>query len=343
MQTLHTTSLRVRDNQLWILDQQALPQQQNWLDASSVDALVGHIHALRVRGAPLIGLSASLLLALLAENGMSRDALTQALTVLRAARPTAVNLMNNLDRMKLALAQENYVAALGTEALRLVEEDKALCEAIARAGSERVPRGSRILTHCNTGGLATAGVGTAIGVIARAFEQGKVDQVWVGETRPLLQGGRLTAWELGELGIPNRLICDSMAAALMAQQQVDAVWVGADRIAANGDVANKIGTYSLAVLARYHHIPFYVAAPHTTLDRHCPDGSAIPIEQRTATEVTGVAGSFGQVQWAPQNAQVWNPAFDVTPAALISGWVLDTGVVTPEAVAAGCFQPQAGV
>ena len=339
MQTLHTTSLRVRDNQLWILDQQALPQQQNWLDASSVDALVSHIHALRVRGAPLIGLSASLLLALLAENGMPRDELAQALTVLRAARPTAVNLMNNLDRMKQALKQENYVAALGAEALRLVEEDKALCDAIARAGSERVPRGSRILTHCNTGGLATAGIGTASGVIARAFEQGNVEMVWVDETRPLLQGGRLTAWELGELGIPNRLICASMAAALMAQQQVDAVWVGADRIAANGDVANKIGTYSLAVLARYHNIPFYVAAPHTTLDRACPDGSAIPIEQRAAAEVTGAAGSFGQVQWAPQNAQVWNPAFDVTPASLISGWVLDTGVVTPEAVAAGYFQP----
>lgn len=341
MQTLHTTSLQVRDNQLWILDQQALPQQKHWLDASSVAALVGHIHALRVRGAPLIGLSASLLLALLAENGMSKSELTQALATLRAARPTAVNLMNNLDRMKLALSQDNYVAALSNEALRLVEEDKALCASIAQAGSELVTPGSQILTHCNTGGLATAGVGTAIGVIALAFQQGKIAQVWVDETRPLLQGGRLTAWELAELGIPNRLICDSMSAALMAQKQVDAIWVGADRIAANGDVANKIGTYSLAVLARYHQIPFYVAAPHTTLDPHCPDGSAIPIEQRAASEVTGVSGSFGQLQWAPENAQVWNPAFDVTPATLISGWVLDTGVVTPEEVAAGYFQPQA--
>lgn len=339
MQTLQTTSLRVRDNRLWILDQQALPQQKAWLDASSVEALVAHIHALRVRGAPLIGLSASLLLALLAENGMAKAALAQALDVLRAARPTAVNLMNNLDRMKLALAQEDYVAALSAEALRLVAEDKILCDNIARAGSERVAPGSRILTHCNTGGLATAGVGTALGVIAHTFQEGKIEQVWVDETRPLLQGGRLTAWELGELGIPYRLICDSMAATLMAQKQVDAVWVGADRIAANGDVANKIGTYSLAVLAHFHQIPFYVAAPHTTLDRHCPDGSAIPIEQRAAAEITGVAGSFGQVQWAPENAQVWNPAFDVTPAALISGWVLDTGVVTPEEVAAGRFQP----
>lgn len=337
MQPLQTTSLRVSENQLYILDQQALPQQKNWLAASTTEQLVGHIHALRVRGAPLIGLSASLLLALQAEQGLTRDALAESLATLRAARPTAVNLMNNLDRMKAALAQEDYVPALVAEALRLIEEDKQLCDAIARAGSERVTPGSRLLTHCNTGGLATAGVGTAIGVIARAHEQGRVASVWVGETRPLLQGGRLTAWELGELGVPCQLITDSMAASLMAKGEVDAVWVGADRIAANGDVANKIGTYSLAVLAKFHGIPFYVAAPHTTLDRGCPDGDAIPIEQRAATEVTGVAGSFGAVQWAPENVRVYNPAFDVTPAALISGWVLDTGVVTPEQVAAGIF------
>ncbi|EOW6771023.1 S-methyl-5-thioribose-1-phosphate isomerase [Cronobacter muytjensii] len=337
MQTLQTTSLRVVDNTLWILDQQALPQQKNWLPADNVDALVGHIHALRVRGAPLIGLSASLLLALLAEKGMTRDALGQTLDVLRAARPTAVNLMNNLDRMKQALAQADFAAALGAEALRLVQEDRELCERIARAGSALVTPGSRLLTHCNTGGLATAGVGTALGVIARAHEEGKVANVWVDETRPLLQGGRLTAWELGELGVPYQLITDSMAASLMAQGQVDAVWVGADRIAANGDVANKIGTYSLAVLAKYHNVPFYVAAPQTTLDPACPNGAAIPIEQRAAAEVTGVAGSSGAVQWAPENARVYNPAFDVTPASLISGWVLDGGVVTPDEVANGRF------
>ncbi|ELY2908069.1 S-methyl-5-thioribose-1-phosphate isomerase [Cronobacter dublinensis] len=337
MQTLQTTSLRVVDNTLWILDQQALPQQKNWLPADTVDALVGHIHALRVRGAPLIGLSASLLLALLAEHGMTRDAVGQALEVLRAARPTAVNLMNNLDRMKQALAQPDYATALGAEALRLVQEDRELCERIARAGSALVTPGSRLLTHCNTGGLATAGVGTALGVIARAHEEGNVANVWVDETRPLLQGGRLTAWELGELGVPYQLITDSMAASLMAQGLVDAVWVGADRIAANGDVANKIGTYSLAVLAKFHHVPFYVAAPQTTLDPTCPNGAAIPIEQRAAAEVTGVAGSFGAVQWAPEEARVYNPAFDVTPASLISGWVLDGGVVTPEEVAKGRF------
>ncbi|MGP0155461.1 S-methyl-5-thioribose-1-phosphate isomerase [Pantoea ananatis] len=340
MQTFQTTSLQVRNNQLWILDQQALPQQKNWLPAHSVAQLVEHIHALRVRGAPLIGLSASLLLALLAEQGETREQLAQSLETLRAARPTAVNLMNNLDRMKQALAQTEMVASLVEEALRLVHEDKQLCDCIAEAGSSLVKPGSQLLTHCNTGGLATAGVGTALGVIARAHLEGKVRNVWVDETRPLLQGGRLTAWELGELGVPYQLITDSMAASLMAAGRVDAVWVGADRIAANGDVANKIGTYSLAVLAHYHSIPFYVAAPHTTLDRLCPTGDAIPIEQRAASEVTGVSGSFGSVQWAPVEAQVYNPAFDVTPASLISGWVLDTGVIVPAQVAAGVFQPQ---
>ena len=339
MQTLRTTSLEVRDNQLWILDQQALPQQQNWLPAHSVAQLVEHIHALRVRVAPLIGLSASLLLALLGEQGAARAELVTALEVLRAARPTAVNLMNNLDRMKTALAESDFVTALSREALRLVAEDKQLCDNIARAGSTLVKPGSQLLTHCNTGGLATAGVGTALGVIAYAHQQGLVKNVWVDETRPLLQGGRLTAWELGELNIPYQLITDSMAASLMARGVVDAIWVGADRIAANGDVANKIGTYSLAVLAHYHGIPFYVAAPHTTLDSQCPNGDAIPIEQRAASEVTGVAGSFGSVQWAPESAAVYNPAFDVTPAALISGWVLDTGVVTPAQVEEGIFLP----
>ncbi|MGC8343533.1 S-methyl-5-thioribose-1-phosphate isomerase [Pantoea ananatis] len=340
MQTFQTTSLQVRNNQLWILDQQALPQQKNWLPAHSVAQLVEHIHALRVRGAPLIGLSASLLLALLAEQGETREQLAQSLEILRAARPTAVNLMNNLDRMKQALEQPDRVTSLAEEALRLVQEDKQLCDRIAEAGNSLVKPGSQLLTHCNTGGLATAGVGTALGVIARAHQEGKVRNVWVDETRPLLQGGRLTAWELGELGVPYQLITDSMAASLMAAGNVDAIWVGADRIAANGDVANKIGTYSLAVLANYHGIPFYVAAPHTTLDRLCPTGAAIPIEQRAASEVTGVSGSFGSVQWAPEEAQVYNPAFDVTPAALISGWVLDTGVIAPAQVAAGIFQPQ---
>lgn len=342
MQTLNTTSLNLTENRLWILDQQALPQEKRWLPCDSVDELVEHIRTLRVRGAPLIGLSASLLLALLAERGLSQMELERALLTLRASRPTAVNLMNNLERMKQALAQPDWVTAMAGEALRLVAEDQVLCDRIADHGAEQVQPGSRLLTHCNTGGLATAGIGTAIGVLLRAHQQGKIAQVWVDETRPLLQGGRLTAWELGELGIPYQLICDSMAASLMAAGKVDAVWVGADRIAANGDVANKIGTYSLAVLAHYHRIPFYVAAPHTTHDPHCPNGAAIPIEQRAAAEVTGAAGSFGSCQWAPADAPVFNPAFDVTPAALISGWVLDSCVITPQQVADGIFQRALG-
>lgn len=338
MQTLQTTSLRVVDNRLWILDQQALPARSDWLAVDSVDELVTCIQALKVRGAPLIGLSASLLLALLAQRETEREELEKGLETLRASRPTAVNLMNNLDRMRLALAADDYRDALTREALALVDEDRQLCDRIASAGSELVTPGSRLLTHCNTGGLATAGVGTALGVITHAWRQGKVQQVWVDETRPLLQGGRLTAWELGELGVPYRLICDSMAASLMAKGEVDAVWVGADRIAANGDVANKIGTYGLAVLARWHKIPFYVAAPRTTLDPDCPDGAAIPVEQRAAAEVTGVAGSFGAVSWAPEQAEVYNPAFDVTPAELISGWVLDSGVITPQEVANGALR-----
>ncbi|CAK9884418.1 MAG: Methylthioribose-1-phosphate isomerase [Candidatus Erwinia impunctatus] len=340
MQNLTTTSLRVIDNQLWILDQQALPQQTFWCATPDVATLVSHIQALKVRGAPLIGLSASLLLALLAEKGMPVAALHEALETLRAARPTAVNLMNNLDRMRLALNKEPVAASLCLEACQMVEEDRRLCEQIAQAGSQLIKPASHLLTHCNTGGLATAGNGTALGVIIEGWHKGLVSEVWVDETRPLLQGGRLTAWELAEKGVPYRLICDNMAASLMAQGKVDAVWVGTDRIAANGDVANKIGTYSLAVLAHYHQIPFYVAAPQTTLDRQCPDGDAITIEQRAASEVTGVAGSFGEVQWAPEGAEVYNPAFDVTPAKLVTAWVLDSGVVTPQQVETGIFSPE---
>ena len=337
MQPFATTSLRVTDNQLWILDQQALPQQRVWLPCPDILSLVDHIKALRVRGAPLIGLSASILLALLAEAGLAQSELAAALITLKSARPTAVNLVNNLDRMQRALVMTNFAKHMSEEALRLIDEDKTLCEHIADHGVTLIPPNSRVLTHCNTGGLATAGIGTAIGIILRAHQQHKIEKVWVDETRPLLQGGRLTAWELGELGIPYELICDSMAATLMAQGLVDSVWVGADRIAANGDVANKIGTYGLAVLAHYHQIPFYVAAPHTTHDPTCLSGALIPIEQRSAAEVRGVEGKFGKVEWAPNDAPVFNPAFDVTPAGLISAWVLDTGVITPAQVRDGIF------
>lgn len=327
MQAFSTRSLRVDENgEFWILDQHALPQAQNWLPSNTVDELIGHIQSLRVRGAPVIGLAASVLLAVLAAQGLGQAELRQSLQRLQQARPTAVNLMNNLAVMAKAVEQVNYPQALAEAAWQLIQEDQALCAAIADAGLTLVQPESRILTHCNTGSLATAGVGTAIGVLARAHQAKLLKKVWVSETRPLLQGGRLTAWEMGELGIPYQLLCDHMAASLMQRGQVDAVWVGADRIAANGDVANKIGTYNLAVLAQYHKVPFYVAAPSTTLDPQCPNGEAIPIEQRAADEVRGVSGSFGACNWAPDQAPVYNPAFDVTPAALITAWVLDTGV-----------------
>jgi methylthioribose-1-phosphate isomerase len=337
MQSLTTTSLRIRENQLWILDQQALPQRSDWRECRDVSELVDHIRSLRVRGAPLIGLSASLLLALLAENGMPQDALHHSLDRLRASRPTAVNLMNNLDRMKIALQRPDFVTALVEEALRLVDEDRTLCESIAMHGATLVTPGSRLLTHCNTGGLATAGVGTAIGVIRRAHEQGHVQQVWVDETRPLLQGGRLTAWELGELGIPYQLICDSMAASLMAQKQVDAIWVGADRIAANGDVANKIGTYSLAVLANItafrstspRHIPRTIRTARTVPP--FPLNSAMPAK---SPAFPAALVPFSGHRWM---RRCTTRRFDVTPAELISGWVLDIGVVTPEQVKEGIF------
>jgi methylthioribose-1-phosphate isomerase len=298
--------------------------------------MVDMIRKLQIRGAPLIGIGASLLLALLAEQGSTAPALEQAAATLRDARPTAVNLMNCMDRMLATLRQQGP-AALGDCAERIFDEDVQLCLNMARNGAALIQPGARILTHCNTGSLATAGAGTAIGVIAQAHRQDKGIHVYVDETRPLLQGGRLTCWEMRRLQVPYTLICDSMAAMLMAQGKIDCILVGSDRIAANGDFANKVGTYSLAVNAHYHQVPFYVVAPYTTVDPQCPDGSQIPIEQRAAAEVQGVSGSFGNVRWSPDDAPVYNPAFDVTPAKLVTGWILDTAVLTPEHVQAGAL------
>ena len=332
MKDLIATALRYRNHRLELLDQHQLPDREIWLHCDSVDALVTMIRRLQIRGAPLIGIGAALLLAHLAEQGWSRSELRTAAATLREARPTAVNLMNCLDRMLAVMDQgpDALVACAET----LFEEDVALCQRMSEQGADLLPESARVLTHCNTGSLATAGAGTAIGVIAEAFRRGRLSQVWVDETRPLLQGGRLTAWEMERLGIPHRILCDSMAALLMRQGQVDAVLVGADRIAANGDFANKVGTYSLAVNARYHGVPFYVVAPWTTVDPGCPDGESIPIEQRSAAEVKGVSGSFGEVRWSPVSSEVFNPAFDVTPADLVTGWVLDTGVYDRQSIGA---------
>jgi methylthioribose-1-phosphate isomerase len=324
MQNFEATSIRYVNQVLELLDQRLLPQQQSWVPCRDVETLVGMIQRLQVRGAPLIGLSAVLLLAYLAEQGWEESALREAATRLRAARPTAVNLMNNLDAVVATLPQGTEVVVARAEAL--FAEDRTLCDRMSERGAALLPQGARVLTHCNTGGLATAGGGTAIGVIRRAHQDGKIEKVWVGETRPLLQGGRLTSWEMAQANIPYQLITDSMAAWLMQKGEVDAIVVGADRIAANGDFANKIGTYGLAVSAHYHKVPFYVVSPTTTVDPACPDGDNIPIEVRAPEEVRGVSCEAGTVIWAPEDASAFNPAFDVTPAALVTAWVLDTGV-----------------
>ncbi|MEJ2680522.1 MAG: S-methyl-5-thioribose-1-phosphate isomerase [Gammaproteobacteria bacterium] len=312
----------------WLLDQTLLPHTVRWNVCEDVATLVGMIQRLQVRGAPLIGLSAVVLLALLAERGKALTSLRESAEVLRASRPTAVNLRNNLETLLAndAVTGEAPTAdCLIARAEHLIAEDKALCARLSEHGCALLPEGARVLTHCNTGGLATAGSGTALGLILAAHRCGRLKKVWVDETRPLLQGARLTAWELGEAKVPYTLISDSMAAWVMQCGEVDAVVVGADRIAVNGDFANKVGTYGLAICARYHNIPFYVVAPYTTIDLSCPNGAAIPIEERDAGEVRGVMGREGAYVWAPESAPVYNPAFDVTPANLVTRWVLDSG------------------
>jgi methylthioribose-1-phosphate isomerase len=332
MVTLQSRSLRVYADALEYLDQTRLPQAEEWVRCDSPEAWQHAVKHLAIRGAPLIGLSAAFVLAQYAARHPQSD--WQLVSDrLRATRPTAVNLMYCLDAMEACFAQGAH--ALAERAQALFEEDRALCQRMAERGADLLASGDRVLTHCNTGALATAGVGTAIGALAIAKQRGIDLHVYVDETRPLLQGGRLTAWEMADLAIPYQLITDSMAASLMAAGKVDKVMVGADRICANGDFANKVGTYMLAVAAHYHQVPFYVVAPYTTVDPACATGAAIPIEQRDGAEVRGAAGAFGEVVWAPSDAPVWNPAFDVTPAKLVTAWILDTGVFDSAAIARG--------
>ncbi|MCC4287868.1 S-methyl-5-thioribose-1-phosphate isomerase [Vreelandella aquamarina] len=332
MVTLQSRSLRVHADALEYLDQTRLPQAEEWVRCDSPEAWQHAVKHLAIRGAPLIGLSAAFVLAQYAARHPQSE-WQWVSDRLRATRPTAVNLMYCLDAMEACFAQG--ADALAERAQALFEEDRALCQRMAERGADLLASGDRVLTHCNTGALATAGVGTAIGALAIAKQRGVALHVYVDETRPLLQGGRLTAWEMADLGIPYQLITDSMAASLMAAGKVDKVMVGADRICANGDFANKVGTYMLAVAAHYHQVPFYVVAPYTTVDPACATGAAIPIEQRDGAEVRGAAGAFGEVVWAPSDAPVWNPAFDVTPAKLVTAWILDTGVFDSAAIARG--------
>ena len=328
MRPMDSLALRYDGRILRILDQTLLPDREVWLEAGEPEAMIGHIRRLAVRGAPLIGVAAALSLACHAQAGAGPDALRRAAAALRQARPTAVNLMWAMDRLSPLAGEPRALAA---EAEAIFSEDVALCEAMARHGLTLFSPGEAVLTHCNSGGLATAGVGTALGVIIRGFEAGLVRHVFVDETRPLLQGARLTAWELARAGIPHTLITDSMAAILLRDGQVGRILVGADRVARNGDFANKVGTYGLAVQAAHHGVPFHPVAPWSTVDLQCPDGRTIPIELRDAAEVRG----FGAGRWAPEASPAFNPSFDVTPVALVTSLVLDRGVVARAALEAG--------
>jgi len=299
--------LRWKGDRLELLDQRLLPDQTVYVTCRTAAEVAQAIRDMVVRGAPAIGCAAAFGVVLSKGSPESYE-------VLAKSRPTAVNLFWALDRMKKAKDLE-------AEAIAIFEEDLAANRAMGDRGAALIPEGARIMTHCNAGALATAGYGTALGVIRSA--KGKNISVIANETRPYLQGARLTAYELVQEGIPCTLITDSMAGHLMSKGEVDVVVVGADRIAANGDVANKIGTYSLAVLAKRHGIPFYVAAPLSTFDPSIPDGSHIPIEERAGSEVTG----YRDTRWAPQGVSVRNPAFDVTPAELITGIICEKGVV----------------
>jgi methylthioribose-1-phosphate isomerase len=301
--------IRWRGDRLELLDQRLLPEKTEYVACRSAEEVARAIRDMVVRGAPAIGCAAAFGVVLSKGSPESFD-------VLARSRPTAVNLFWALERMKKAKDLE-------AEARAIFDEDLAANRALGKLGAELIPEGARIMTHCNTGALATAGFGTALGVIRSAKD--KKISVIANETRPYLQGARLTAWELVQEGIPCTLITDSMAGHLMARGEVDLVIVGADRIAANGDVANKIGTYPLAVLAKRHGIPFYVAAPCSSFDLSIPDGSCIPIEERPAAEVTGYRGA----RWAPEGVSVRNPAFDVTPAELITGIICEKGIASP--------------
>ncbi|HET8775080.1 MAG TPA: S-methyl-5-thioribose-1-phosphate isomerase [Thermoanaerobaculia bacterium] len=312
---MQVTPLLWHGNALSLLDQRLLPRQETWIECRTASEVADAIRTMVVRGAPAIGVSAAYGMAMAAAQG---EDLQEAARTLKAARPTAVNLAWAVDRMLEA------GGALSV-AERIHREDFEGNVRMGRYGAELLGERSTVLTHCNAGALATAGYGTALGVIRAAVEGGKSVAVFADETRPYLQGARLTAWELQREGIDVTLITDNMAGHFFQQGKFDAVIVGADRIAANGDAANKIGTYTVAVLANAHGVPFYVAAPVSTIDPACPSGAGIPIEERSAEEVTDIYGS----RVAPEGIQVRHPAFDVTPARLITAIITERGVLRP--------------
>ncbi len=329
-------TLRWQDGRLEMIDQRILPQRFQYLAYDSATTVAEGIRDMVVRGAPAIGCAAAYGIALEALRLADSDqkafdaGLEVGFNALAASRPTAVNLFWALQRMrdcwkKLPRQNPSDIAGrLLQEAHDILAEDIQACKNMGRLGAELLHDGDTVLTHCNAGALATAGHGTALGVIRSAAEAGKRISVIADETRPFLQGARLTAWEMVQEGIPVTLICDNMSGHLMKEGKISAVIVGADRIAANGDVANKIGTYMVAVLAKRHGIPFYVAAPLSTIDTSIATGADIPIEERAAREVTG----YGDVTWAPDGVQIRNPAFDVTPRELVTALITERGVIT---------------
>ena len=323
------------DHRVRLLDQTLLPLEVRYLELSTVEAVAEAIRTLRVRGAPLIGIAAAMGLSLAGRRGSGAgeqdrlDGVRSAYEMLRATRPTAVNLGWALDRMwqraqEIAGNGDDLHRALVAEADAIWREDQVMCDRIGMAGVPLLGEDATVATHCNAGALATGGIGTALAPMYKAHEAGRTVRVVASETRPLLQGARLTAWELTQSGIPCTLITDGMAASRLRKGDIRCVIVGADRIAANGDVANKIGTYSLALAARAHDVPFYVAAPRTTFDFATPNGDGIPIEERREDEVRGFQGS----RTTPDAVSVWNPAFDVTPAELVRAFITDAGVLT---------------
>ncbi|MFH1132027.1 MAG: S-methyl-5-thioribose-1-phosphate isomerase [Pseudomonadota bacterium] len=319
-----------------MLDQRLLPTQEVWNSYSNHSEIASAIKEMVIRGAPAIGCAAAMGVALGAQTlPTDRDLFSRGFSRvcddLAATRPTAVNLFWAISRQKRVFEHsinegvENTKEKLINEALKIWQEDIAACKEMGRIGAELVPDGAAVLTHCNAGALATGGYGTALGVIRGAVAAGKSIKVYADETRPFLQGARLTAWELQQDGIDVTLICDNQAGNLFRQNAITCCVVGADRIARNGDTANKIGTYAVAVLAHYHDVPFYVAAPRSTIDRELPNGEKIPIEQRSGKEITHI----GPVQLAPNNIKVINAAFDVTPHTLIAALITEVGLARP--------------
>ena len=327
------------DGRVHLLDQTQLPTEERYLDLATAEEVAEAIRSLRVRGAPLIGIAAAMGVAL--EAALAEPAGSDGLARVRAAcallggtRPTAVNLSWALARMlrraeSAAGSGAGLADALRAEADAIAAEDRAMCERIGEAGAELLPDAATVCTICNAGVLATGGIGTALAPVYVAHAAGRRPRVIVPETRPLLQGSRLTAWELTRAGVPCTVIADGMIASRLRRGDVSCVIVGADRIAANGDVANKIGTYGLALAARAHGVPFYVAAPSSTVDAATPDGSRIPIEERAPDEML----AWGDRRIGPAGVAVWNPAFDVTPAALITAIITDRGIYAPAAIA----------